>query len=148
MPAKKRRRRRKGSRYHRGLHVSPKGGECKYRSGWELSYFQYLDSDPQVLSYTYEGLKIPYVSNAKTKRLRNYIPDILVTYVDGHRELVEIKQARKVHTPPVAKKLLAAGDWCRSHDVTLKIITEHELKELGLLGKKINGVSPDDKNKP
>lgn len=131
--AKKRKRKRKGH-YHTGVHASPKTGlTCKYRSGWESSYMQYLDASPDVITWAYESIVIPYVSNKKTGKLRNYHPDFLVTYADGHIELVEVKPARRVHQVKVAKKLLAAGDWARAHGVALVVITEVELKQLGLL---------------
>jgi len=44
-----------------------------------------------------------------------------------------VKPAKRVHQAKVAKKLLAAGDYARAHGIALVIITEHELKELGLL---------------
>jgi hypothetical protein len=131
--AKRRKRKRRGH-YHTGVHTSPKTGlTCKYRSGWELSYMQYLDTSDAVITWAYESIVIPYVSNKKTGKLRNYHPDFLVTYADGHVELIEVKPAKRVHQAKVAKKLLAAGDYARAHGIALVIITEHELKELGLL---------------
>jgi hypothetical protein len=129
------RKRRKRSRYHRGSHQSPKltNGPAKYRSGWELAYMLWLDAEPTVVSYAYEALKIPYVSNVRTGKTRNYLPDLLVNYVDGTQRLVEIKQARKVMQANVQKKTKAAQIWCGAHGVTLHILTEHELKSLGVL---------------
>jgi TnsA endonuclease-like protein len=135
MPTKKKRTRRKRKgRYHRGDHISTKTGQvCRYRSGWELAYLQYLDAEPTVLTYVYEPFKIPYVSNKKTGKVRGYIPDVLVTRTDGSRQLVEIKPARKVMHVTVQKKLKAAQQWCTEHQITLEVLTEHELKGLGLL---------------
>ena len=130
--AKRRKRKRKGH-YHTGVHTSPKAGECKYRSGWELSYMQYLDGEATVASYTYEQVKIPYVSNVKTGKLRNYFPDFLVVYVDGVQKLVEIKPSKRVTQVKIQKKLKAAETWCSEHGVTLEVITEVELKVMGLL---------------
>ena len=93
----------------------------------------HLDSSPDVATWAYESVIIPYVSNKKTGKLRNYHPDFLVTYADGHVELIEVKPSKRVHQVKVAKKLLAAGDWARTHGVTLVVITEVELKQLGLL---------------
>ena len=133
MISKKRKRRRK-SRYHRGDHVALKTGQvCRYRSGWELQYMQYLDVDTTVLAYVYEPFKLPYVSNTRSGRLRGYIPDLLVTRTDGRRELVEIKPSRKVNHVTVQKKLKAAQIWCNLNGVALVVITEIQLKGLGLL---------------
>ena len=130
--AKRRRRKRKGH-YHTGVHASPKAGDCKYRSGWELAFMQHLDADVGVSSYEYEKLAIPYVSNVRTGRLRRYFPDFLVQHTDGRRRLVEIKPKKRVQQAAVQKKLKAAQAWCSAHDVSLEVITEVELKLMGLL---------------
>lgn len=127
---KKRKRR---GHYHTGTYLSTKTGlTCKYRSGWELSYMQYLDADVRVATWGYECVVIPYVSNQRSGKVRRYHPDFLVTYADG-QVLVEIKPSKRVHQAKVAKKLVAAGDWARAHGVVLTVITEVELKALGLL---------------
>jgi hypothetical protein len=94
---------------------------------------KWLDENVDVFTWSYEKVIIPYMSNAKTKKMRKYYPDFLVEYVDGHSELIEIKPLRRVHQVKVQKKLLAASDWCRAHSSTLKIVSELELKGLGLL---------------
>jgi len=130
--ARKKRRKRKGH-YHTGVHVSVKGGECKYRSGWELKYMEHMDSDDKVLRFEYEQVKIPYISNVRTGKIRHYYPDFLVTYVDGTQKLVEIKPKKRLDQAKVTKKLKAAEVWCREHGVTLAVLTEIELRLLGLL---------------
>ncbi len=130
---KTRKRRRKG-RYKRGIHVSTKtGASCKYRSGWELAYLKHLDDNVMVKTFGYESVKIPYISNVRSGKLRNYLPDFLVEYVDGTSQLVEIKPKRKVAHVTVQKKLKAAQEWCNAHSVSLVVITEVELKAMGLL---------------
>lgn len=129
---KKKTRRKRRGHYHRGVHSSPKAGDCSYRSGWELVYMQWLDANPAVLKYSYEGLIIEYVSNIRTGKLRKYYPDFMVDY-EGRQELIEIKPAKRVTQVKVAKKLKAAEAWCKTHGVTFKVITEKELKVLGIL---------------
>lgn len=129
----KRRRRRKG-RYKRGIHISSKTGQhCSYRSGWELLLLESLDVDPSVEAFVYEGIKIPYVSNTRSGKTRNYIPDFFVESTSGERFLIEIKPKRKLDQATVVKKLKAAGQWCRASGVTLVVLTEVELKSIGLL---------------
>lgn len=94
---------------------------------------QYLDGEVAVTSYTYEQVKIPYISNVKTGKLRNYFPDFLVEFSDGSRSLIEIKPLKRVSQVKIQKKLNAAAAWCREHGVTLEVITEVELRALGLL---------------
>lgn len=130
----KRKKRKRKSRYKRGIHISPKSQlACSYRSGWELLYLHYLDADESVSSYQYEQLKIPYISNKKTGKLRNYLPDFLVIYIDGSSKIIEIKPKRKLLQATVVKKLKAAQEWCLHHNMTLEVITEIELRQLGLL---------------
>jgi len=115
------------------VYLSTKGGECSYRSGWELAYLFWLDANARVKSFEYEKVVIPYVSNVKTGRVRKYYPDVLVTYFDGSRHLVEIKPKKRLIQTMVKKKLAAAQQWCLDNGVTLEIVTEVELKDLGIL---------------
>ena len=48
-------------------------------------------------------------------------------------EVIEVKPSRKVHQVKIQKKLLAGEEYCRTHGLTFKVITEYELKGLGLL---------------
>jgi hypothetical protein len=132
-PVKRKRRKRKGH-YITGTYTSTKtGAACKYRSGWELKFMEYLDGEASVKTWWYEAFTIDYISNKKTGRVRRYIPDFKIEYDDGRIEVVEIKPSKRLTRPTVVKKLEAAGIWCRDHGVALRVITERELKGLGLL---------------
>jgi hypothetical protein len=130
----KKRKRKKGSRYHRGVYTSIKNGgkQYSYRSGWEGKYFEYLENDPDVLSYDYESLKIPYVSNKKSGRTRNYIPDFIVTRPSGV-EIIEIKPTRFLKKRVIVKKLEAGKSYATSNNMTFKLLTEIELKAMSLI---------------
>jgi len=127
------RKRKKRRGYHRGVYASPVAGECKYRSSWEEKYMRYLDSTPEISMWSYEKIVIEYVSNIKTGKLRKYYPDFFLELQTGEKILVEIKQKRKLQTSIVKKKALAAEQWCKDHGATYEIITEIELKELGII---------------
>ena len=134
MPTKKpRKKRKRRGHYHRGTHISPVAGECKYRSGWEQKYMVYLDENPNVASWSYEKLVIEYMSNQKTKKIRKYYPDFQVEYKDGTKVVIEIKPSRKLQHMTVIKKVRAAKEWCTAHNVTYKVLTEIELKDMGLI---------------
>ena len=92
-----------------------------------------LDEDPCVLTWSYEPFFIAYISNKKSGRVRKYYPDFLVTLTDDTRVLVEIKQKRKLDSPTVKRKATAAEEWCGAHGASYKILTEIELKDIGLL---------------
>lgn len=128
----KKKNKRKG-RYARGTHLSPVAGECKYRSSWELKYMLYLDACVDVASWSYEKTIIEYVSNQKTKKIRKYYPDFFIEFKDGSRKLIEIKQKRKLEQAAVKKKASAARAWCVEHGATYELLTEIELKNMGLI---------------
>lgn len=129
---KKRRRKKRRGHYHRGVHVSPKAGECSYRSGWELSFMEWLDVNDEVKTYSYEKTIIEYVSNLRTGKRRKYFPDFLVEFVD-RTELIEIKPSSRVKQAKVQKKIAAAIGWCEARGIQFKVMTEKELKPLGLI---------------
>ena len=132
MAAKKKKKKKRG-RYQRGIHISPTAGPCKYRSGWEAAYMKHLDSDPEVELWTYEQTIIEYISNIRTKKIRKYYPDFYVKYRDGREVIVEVKPKRKLEQVSIKKKTGAALIWCAARGMTYQILTEVELKELGLL---------------
>ena len=128
-----RRKKRVSRRAKRGTHVSPKGGTFNFRSGWEQKYALYLDADPNVLSYRYEPYSIPYLSNVRTGKVRRYHPDFEVAYADGTKCLVEIKPKRKLTIAKNVKKFAAARLHCDKCGMTWSVVTETELKVLGLV---------------
>jgi len=138
---KPRKKKKRKGHYITGSYTSTRSGQvCKYRSGWELKYMEHLDVNPDVISWSYESFTIEYVSNKKTGRVRKYIPDFRVEYVDKI-VIVEIKPSRRLGQPTVKKKMEAAERWCGEHGVALKVITEFELKLLGLLLFDFTGVT-------
>lgn len=104
-----------------------------YRSGWELEYAKWLDACPSVLSYKYEPYAVGYVSNMKSGKLRKYYPDFEVTYTDGTKALIEIKPKKKVTLARNVKKFAAASAHCLKQGIDWRVVTEVDLKALGLL---------------
>jgi hypothetical protein len=130
MPVKKRKKKR---RYQRGTYSSPLAGECNFRSGWEQKYMAYLDSNPDVRLWSYEKLIIKYISNKASGKIRKYYPDFFVEMKNGERIVVEIKQKRKLDSAAVKKKSAAAEQWCMINNASFLILTELELKDMGIL---------------
>lgn len=77
-----------GGFYGRGYHESPKVGRVYYMSGWELRRWIDLDADPTVVTYMRSPCWIPYQWEGDMHR---YVPDVLITYMDGLKVLEEIK---------------------------------------------------------
>jgi hypothetical protein len=135
-PPKKRKRRKKG-RYRTGTHKSPKASKpIDYRSGWELEVCKYLDHEPSVVSYEYETIIIPYISNIRTGKVRRYFPDFLVTYQDGKRVMVEVKRNDKLTNPLVMKKTEAGRQWCQQNGAIYELWCDTLIGKI----KKINEV--------
>lgn len=130
----RKRKKRVSRRAKRGIHNSPKcPTPINYRSGWELKYALHLDANLNVVSYRYEPYAIEYVSNYKTGKRRNYWPDFEVKMADGRLILVEIKPKRKLTLLTNVKKFAAASAMCVLKEMTFQIVTEVDLKALGLL---------------
>lgn len=116
----------KKSRYHKGIHFSPKvNKKFKYRSSWELKYMQYLDAQPDIITYDYECLQIPYIYRQKQK---TYTPDFVIGNL-----VVEIKPAYKLTVKKNIAKFAAGREYCKQNGMEYKILTEKELKELGII---------------
>ena len=122
----KKRRKKKGG-YITGTYISTKcKNPIKYRSSWELYVCKHLDEDQNVLNYDYEPYKIPYLSNVSSKKIRNYIPDFVVNYIDGSQKIIEVKRTSALNNSIVLKKAEAAKKWCENLTIeTKKEVTYH-----------------------
>jgi hypothetical protein len=130
----KKKKRKKKSRYKRLDYFSIKANKTlKSRSGWEYAYFQYLDKNQDVKSYEYESLKIPYLSNKKSGKIRNYIPDFLITFTNDSKLIVEIKPKRFLDKLQVKKKINAAKEYAEKNGIQFIVLTEDSLKLLNVI---------------
>lgn len=86
---------------------------------------EYLEKQESVISYTCESLKIPYTYR---KRKRHYIPDFLVGNV-----VIEIKPTRFMLKKINLAKFEAARAYCKENNLEFKILTEVDLRELGIV---------------
>jgi uncharacterized protein YlzI (FlbEa/FlbD family) len=120
----------------------------KYRSGWELVVAKQFDEDPSVVHYEYESLKIPYVSNNKTKKVRNYIPDFLVTFTNGKKLIVEVKRHSALNQIIIQKKTEAAKLWSKSNDMEYELWTDSIIKALKNIQKTRDKIAKIRARKP
>lgn len=128
----KKRRRRK--RFHTGTYTSTKTGRAMvYRSGWELELMQHLDADPEVTDYLYEGVIVPYFRSQRSRKVSKYFVDFKVEYKDGRVVLYEVKSSSFVGRRLNLKKFEACRSYCASKGWTFQVLTQVELKALGLL---------------
>ena len=124
-------------------------GTPRYRSGWELTFMMFLDSNDNVLQWASESISIPY-HNPLTGKQSMYVPDFLVTYRGPNNtvkaELIEIKPKKqsllesKMNDRDRAIvavnycKWDAATKWARAQGLRFRVITEDDIFHQG--GKK------------
>lgn len=115
----------------------------KYRSGWELTFMTFCDTNKNVIYWASEALRIPY-KHPVTGKPTIYIPDFFVVYENKHgqkiAEVVEIKPKKQsIIESKVANtkdrivvainhaKWSAAMGYCKSQGYTFRVITEDDL---------------------
>jgi hypothetical protein len=115
----------------------------KYRSGWEMTFMTFCDTNKNVLYWASEAIKIPYRSPLDGK-IHQYIPDFFVVYQNKRgqqiAEMVEIKpkkqsliESRTASAKDRAvvavnhAKWASAMAYCKAQGYTFRVITEDDL---------------------
>lgn len=98
-----------------------------YRSGYENIVFQCLDELHCVNSYDVEPFEIPYIHQGKAHK---YTPDIIVSYVDGRKEIIEIKPASQTLMQKNQDKWYACQEACKARGWDFVVITEQGINKL------------------
>ncbi|WHZ18018.1 MAG: hypothetical protein OJF55_000167 [Rhodanobacteraceae bacterium] len=103
-----------------GLRKNPHG-QSRYDSLLERDYMLELEQTGGVMSWTKEhGIRIPYRVMRVIPRM--YLPDFLVTFADGSRELHETKGAGFLAWLETHAKRRAADAWCKQRDMKYRFI--------------------------
>lgn len=113
-----------------------------FRSSWEFKVMQLFDSNPNIISWASESLKIPY-KNPFTNKYTVYVPDFVVTYVDAkgnHRtEIIEVKPAKETFLEQAKSqrakaavalntfKWAAAQAFAKHHGMTFRVMNEENI---------------------
>lgn len=118
-----------------------------YRSGWEWTFMQFCDNNPNILQWASEAIHINY-RNPFTGRNTIYVPDFLIVYNDAegrkHAEVIEVKPTKETTLEAAGRspkaqaaavlnmaKWEAARAWCKAQGLTFRIITESEIFHQG-----------------
>jgi hypothetical protein len=117
-------------------------GEPRYRSGWELTFFQFCDNNDAVLEWASEAIAIKYI-NPLTGKMSNYIPDVFLRYRTRNNkictEIIEIKPKGQSMITERMKdrdravvainhaKWAAAHAWCKRASIVFRVITEDQM---------------------
>lgn len=103
-----------------GLKRNPRG-QSSYDSLLERNYMGELETMGGVVSWTKDhGIRIPYRIFGLIPR--NYLPDFLVTFADGSKELHETKGAGFLFWLETHAKRHAADAWCRNAGMRYRFI--------------------------
>jgi hypothetical protein len=103
------------------LKKNPTGQE-RYDSALEREYMVELERDPAVKNWTKKhGIKIPYKFLLFT---RHYLPDFLVEYQDGSKEIHETKGLPLLLWLTTKIKGETAEKFCNERGCKYKVITK------------------------
>jgi hypothetical protein len=117
--------------FYRGWFVSEKNDRSFYfRSSYEKKAFIMLENDKKVASFETE--KSIQMENGKWCR-----PDLLVTYTDNTRRIIEIKPRKYILDPDIQYKIQQVSLWA-SHNNVDEVIFWSE-KNLGLPERRRDG---------
>jgi hypothetical protein len=113
-----------------------------FRSSWEHKVMVMFDTNPNIVSWASEALKIPY-QNPFTGKYTVYVPDFLVTYFDATgtqiTELIEVKPAKEAILEQAKSqkakaafvlnqyKWTAARAFAKQHGIGFRIMTENNI---------------------
>ena len=121
-----------------------------YRSSWELQFMMFCDTNPSIMKWASEAIRIPY-RNPVTGKQTIYVPDFFIQYVDKmgkmHIELIEIKPAKQAQADKIGKnrvgqilfiknqaKWKAAEIYCKSQGIKFRVLTENDMFSNGRPG--------------
>lgn len=113
-----------------------------YRSSWEHKVMVMFDTNPNIISWASESIKIPY-QNPFTNKYTVYVPDFVVTYIDASgttkAEIIEVKPSKETFLEkaksPAAKaavalntfKWAAAQAFAKHHGMSFRVMNEENI---------------------
>ena len=121
-------------------------GSPRYRSGWELAFMRFCDSNDNIIQWASESIRIPY-KHPLTGKLTNYVPDFFITYRTKNNkvcaEVIEIKpkkqsviegkmsQRDRAVVAVNYAKWDSAQKWCQRQGIVFRVITEDDIFQNG-----------------
>lgn len=111
--------------YNFGHYFSKKNNkEVHYRSSYELIAYKILEQLSKVKSYEVEPFAIQYEWQNSVHRT---IPDILVTYTDGSKELIEVKPEWKFTIRKEVHKMAVMQKYAEDNNMIFNVWSEKQL---------------------
>ena len=118
-----------------GCYLSTKTNkEMHYRSSWELATMRWLDSNAVVQTYQYESIRIPYLTQESERQVqRHYVPDFLIEFTSGKKELWELKPEKLSQNEKTKAKVCAANEFCVNNNMSFKLLHKQDLLDAQIL---------------
>ena len=117
-----------GNKYKDGYFFSKLNNKTYYyRSSYELAAYKLLDdvdAHTIIKRWVPEFIRIPYLHK---NIIKYYIPDILVEYISGKKQMIEIKPLSLLATEKNILKTAIAKQYCNKNNIVYSIWTEKEL---------------------
>lgn len=115
----------------------------RYRSGWELTFMTFCDTNKNVIHWASEALSIPY-KHPLTGKQTTYIPDFFVVYNNKFgKQIAEVVEIKPKKQSIIESKVASAKDriiiainhakwasamsYCKRMGFTFRVITEDDL---------------------
>jgi len=110
------------TKYKQGKFYSTKNNkEIHYRSSYELTAYQILEQMSEVVSYETEAFRIDYNWNGS---VHSYLPDILVEYFSGKKEIIEVKARWQIKEERTVAKIKAAKKFAKKNKMIFSVWDE------------------------
>lgn len=114
--------------FKQGKYESTKTGRVLgYRSGLEERLYKILDQHDEVMSFYSEPFNIDYIHKGQAHK---YIPDLFIVFMDGHKEIWEVKPANQTELEQNKNKWKAADDACKIRGWKFEVFTEQRIDKL------------------
>ena len=94
-------------------------GAPKFRSGWELAFMRFCDSNDHIITWSSESLAIPY-RNPMTGKPTRYIPDFLIQYRNKNNQVFESPFNNRKESRSAGRRSLR--EWLVGLNVTTSLI--------------------------
>lgn len=91
---------------------------------------KHLDASPSIIDWNYECMRIPYMYN---NNKRWYVPDFIVTFESGVKEMWEVKPEQFLDTERVRNTTAAGTSYCGSNSMIYRLLTKRVMESMGLL---------------
>ena len=117
-------------RFKQGKYESTKTGKTLgYRSGLEEKLYKVLDQHDEVMSFYSEPFNIDYIHKGQAHK---YTPDLIVNFMDGRRQVWEVKPSNQTDLEMNKNKWRAAEEACKIRGWSFEVFTEQRIDKLAV----------------